>query len=400
MPKGRVQGVSIKFGEPCRLNNPVSWDILWREVADIAINDQPSRRIASVMDKQPRIHPQMEKVPVRELDAECSFFASLREDYPGFRDWWDKISRQGREAFVVRMDNELQAILILKIEEGPDESVPRLPSGKKLKICTLYVQERGMKIGERLLRTAFEYAIANSINDIYLTHFSKPNDSLVHLIEGYGFEKKEYTDEDLFLKKLRPPPTVSLSPLDLCRKYYPSFSGMPTVKKFIIPIKPIYHKRLFEDCFMEKRTPLFPQFKGSFLSEGLAIKKAYLSHSQTRSISPGDLVLFYRSEDSQALTTLGIVESLGERMAESTEIIQMVGERSVYSREEIEVFSRKPTLVILFQFLFHLQPSMKYRELIQSGILKGHPQSIVQIQEDSFRKIVGNGRIDERFIVY
>lgn len=57
----------------------------------------------------------MEKVQVRELDVESSFFASLREDYPGFRDWWNKISCQGREAFVVRMENELQAILILKI---------------------------------------------------------------------------------------------------------------------------------------------------------------------------------------------------------------------------------------------------------------------------------------------
>ena len=327
-------------------------------------------------------------------------FASLREDYPGFRDWWNKIGRQGREAFVIRIENELQAILILKIEDDLVESVPRLPSGKKLKICTLYVQERGMKIGERLLRTAFEYAIANGIDDIYLTHFSKPNDSLVHLIEGYGFEKKEYTDEDLFLKKLRPPPTVSLSPLDLSRKYYPSFYGGPRVKKFVIPIKPVYHKRLFEDCLTGKRTPLFPRFKGSFQSEGLAIKKAYLSHSQTRSISPGDLVLFYRSEDSQALTTLGVVENIGEKMTKPSEIIRMVGERSVYSREEIEDFSRIPTLVILFQFLFHLQPSIKYQDLIQFGVLNGHPQSIVQIQEDSFLKIVGSGRIDERFIVY
>ena len=352
------------------------------------------------MDKDPRIHPQMEKVPIRELDVDSSFFASLREDYPGFRDWWNKIGRQDREAFVIRMENELQAILILKVEEGLVESIPQLPSGKKLKICTLYVHERGMKIGERLLRTAFEYAITNGIDDIYLTHFSKPNDSLVHLIEGYGFEKKEYTDEDLFLKKLSPPPTVSLSPLYLCRKYYPSFYGGPQVKKFVIPIKPVYHKRLFEDCLTGKRTPLFPRFKGSFLSEGLAIKKAYLSHSQTRSIAPGDLVLFYRSEDSQALTTLGIVENVGEKMTEPSEIIRMVGERSVYSREEIEAFSRTPTLVILFQFLFHLQPFIKYRDLIRFGVLNGHPQSIVQIQEDSFRKIVGIGRIDERFIVY
>lgn len=217
-----------------------------------------------------------------------------------------------------------------------------------------------MKIGERFLRTAFEYAIANGIDDIYSTHFSKPNDTLVHLIEGYGFEKIGFTDEDLFLKKLCPPQKGSLSPLDLCRKYYPSFYGGSQVKKFVIPIKPVYHKRLFEDFTKEKRTPLFPQFKGSFLSEGLAIKKAYLSHSQTRLISPGDLILFYRSEDSQELTTLGIVESLGERMTDPSKITQMVGERSVYSREEIEDFSRTPTLVILFQVLFHLQTSMKY----------------------------------------
>ncbi|EQD25164.1 MAG: hypothetical protein D084_Lepto4C00232G0004 [Leptospirillum sp. Group IV 'UBA BS'] len=342
----------------------------------------------------------MEKVPVRELDADSSFFASLREDYPGFRKWWDRISRQGREAFVVRMENELQAILILKIEEDPVESVPPLPPGKKLKICTLYVQERGMKIGERFLRTAFEYAIANGIDDIYLTHFSKPDDSLVHLIEGYGFEKIEFTDEDLFLKRFRPPQTVSLSPLLLCKKYYPSFYGGPQVKKFVVPIKPVYHKRLFEDYITTKRAPLFPQFKGSFLSEGLAIKKAYLSHALIRSISPGDLVFFYRSEDSQALTTLGIVENIGERMTDPSEIIQMVGERSVYSRDEIEDFSRNPTLVILFQFLFHLQPSMKYQDLIQFGILNGHPQSIVQIGEKSFCEIVKNGRVDERFIVY
>ena len=35
-----------------------------------------------------------------------------------------------------------------------------------------------------------------------------------------------------------------------------------------------------------------------------------------------------------------------------------------------------------------------------SGILNGHPQSIVQIQEKSFCKVVENGRIDERFIAY
>jgi len=70
----------------------------------------------------------MEKVLVSELDVDSPFFASLRGDYPGFRKWWDRISRQGREAFVVRMENELQAILILKIEEDLVESVPQLPS--------------------------------------------------------------------------------------------------------------------------------------------------------------------------------------------------------------------------------------------------------------------------------
>lgn len=56
MPKDRVQGVSITGGA---LSIALFLGYPLREIADIAVNGQPSRKIACVMDKKPRIHPPM-----------------------------------------------------------------------------------------------------------------------------------------------------------------------------------------------------------------------------------------------------------------------------------------------------------------------------------------------------
>lgn len=372
----------------------------------IFTTEEATQYIARQSDKAPKIHPMMENVPLHTLNIEDPFFQQLRDDYPEFRGWWKKISRQGRNACVVRMNGVLWAILILKNEDEAVASFPPLPRKKRLKICTLYVHERGLKIGERLIRTAIDTAIANDIGEIYLTHFTKPDDSLVNLIEEYGFEKYGYlehphtdTKEDLFLKELLPSSTISLFPTDLCRKYYPTFYGGPNVKKFVVPIRPAYHERLFEDFGSEKRSPLFPSFRMP-LSEGFAIKKAYLSHSRIKSLEPGDLTLFYRSDDRHAITSIGIVDKSRSKMMDPNEIVRFVGKRTVYTQEEIEEFSKNPTLAILFRFLFHLKTPLDLNQLISSNVLKGAPQSITKINDGAFQKIISHGGIDEHFVVH
>jgi hypothetical protein len=81
---------------------------------------------------------------------------------------------------------------------------------------------------------------------------------------------------------------------------------------------------------------LFPDFVGSAGSQtqlfstenqaGNAIKMAYLCYANTKQILPGDIVLFYRSADEQAITTFGIVESC-ETLTDSESIVARVKRR-------------------------------------------------------------------------
>jgi hypothetical protein len=75
---------------------------------------------------------------------------------------------------------------------------------------------------------------------------------------------------------------------------------------------------------------------------GNAIKMAYLSHAQTNSIEPGSVLLFYRSGDDQALTSIGIVESY-EQLSDVDAIVSKVKRRTVYTLPDIQKMAEKPT---------------------------------------------------------
>src|SRR3970282_570666 len=90
---------------------------------------------------------------------------------------------------------------------------------------------------------------------------------------------------------------------------------------------------------------------------GNAIKMAYLCHAQTRIISPGDIVLFYRSGDERAITTIGVAESY-ETLADASEIVAKVKRRTVYSMADINLMAQEPTRVMLFRLVRHLTNSL------------------------------------------
>ncbi|KAB3542744.1 MAG: hypothetical protein C5617_008665 [ANME-2 cluster archaeon] len=65
--------------------------------------------------------------------------------------------------------------------------------------------------------------------------------------------------------------------------------------------------------------------------------------------------------------------------------------------EDIENIAKKPTLVILFTWHFHLPTPLKLNELETMGI--SAPQSIAQISDEKYLRIKTRGGIDERFTV-
>lgn len=343
---------------------------------------------------------------VSDLDLNDPIFDSLKKDYD-FEIWFNKISKEGRECFYSKInDGKLGAIMIYKFEEEPIPSNPPYPSQKRLKIATLKVSKEGHKIGELLLKVAFNIAAENNLSEIYLTHFTEKEDKLVFLISHFGFKHAgilpENNNEDVYIKKLYPGADAynKLTPLKISEDYYPSFYDGDKVRKFVIPIRPEYHNRLFTDFYIGgHRQATIAEIGGEFIVEGNTIKKAYLTNSGIQKLKKGDIILFYRSGDLKAITSLGIIDDVCYSLSDSEEIMKIIGKRSVYSKNEIESF-RKPLTIILFRHHLNIKNPLNLSKLKKSGILKSHPQSIHQIDKEKYIKLKELGEINERFTVH
>lgn len=340
---------------------------------------------------------------LHNIDLEDTFFDSLRADYD-FNKWFKQKCREGRKCYVHKLSNgTLGAILIFKIEDEFIPTTPPLPKEKRLKISTLKVDRVGFKIGELLLKVAIDEALKNKIDEIYLTHFTEKEDRLVDLITEYGFyhagEIIGKKNEDVYAKRLssETDDISHLTPAEISRMYYPSICDSESVNKFIIPILPEFHDRLFTD-YKSRQTHLSEYF-GEFTIEGNTIKKAYLTGSNIKKIKSGDIIFFYRSRDTKAITSIGVVDAFHPEKSKLDEIMRIIGKRSVYTSEEIENM-KKPLGIILFRHHFHLQKDVPLRIARELKILSGHPQSISQISEEQYITLKKNGGVDERFTIH
>ena len=97
------------------------------------------------------------------------------------------------------------------------------------------------------------------------------------------------------------------------------------------------------------------------------------------------------------ITSLGVIEKVLYGLQDEDEIFRNVRKRTVYSMKEIEKLAKKPTLVILFKWHFHLPNPLKLNDLKTMGI--SAPQSIAQISDEKYLQIKMRGGIDERFTV-
>lgn len=336
------------------------------------------------------------------LDIRDSFFDSLKTEYKEFEDWWKRIASRDCYAYL-NDDNQINALLIPKIETNKDIDFDFSSAlNKILKICLFKVSPRGqgLKLGERLLKIAFDYAEANHINDIYLTHFCDDNDYLVCLIESYGFYKYTLNSrgEWIFLKhisKLTKDNTTDISELN--RKYYPSFCSNKNIRKHIIPILPYFHDKLFPDYQYDGEHQINLLLENT-PSEGNSIKKAYICNANTTKIQTNDILLFYRTKDYKCITTLGIVDEVYYKKRDPNDIYKLISKRTVFDLKDIEKLCKKNVLVILFKQQFHLKNHYPYEKLYESGIIHGPIQTIMEISDDNYQQII-QGNIDARFII-
>ncbi len=342
--------------------------------------------LTGLFEKKSIFIPNVQEIPVYKLSVKDSFFSSLIRDYLGFENWFKRICEENRKAWAVFMDNgNLGALLIIKDEIN--NGVIPLPTKIILKMCTFKVDEelRGRKIGELFLKACFGYCLENCYQATYLTTIAETHKELFNLCLEFGFTQTPYNEREIALYKSFLPPAqdeeLHLDPLEFHIKYYPYYMSGSQINKFVFPVIPKYHRILFPDC--QNQTELF--YPNEAVNNG--ILKAYICNSNNTKVRKGDLVLFYRSRDWQAITTLGIVEEV-LRTDDPNEVAAVVSKRTVYTFEEINEISKKTALVILFRQIKHLNIPIKYHELRKKKIIKNHLESITTISDTGFSEIV------------
>lgn len=345
-------------------------------------------------------HSLLRKCYAHEIDIDQPFFDSLKSEYgdADFNTWYNKCIKESRECYTYEVEDKVKAFLMLKEENEPIETHNPIPAATRVKIATLKVDLTGSKIGELFLKIAFQYCISNQIFEIYLTHFETEDDTLIYLIDNFGFEKVgelAKNGEPVYLKKFIPE-TTDLSSLEIARKYYPSFKDDESVRKFVIPIIPEFHDKLFPD-YRNRQMKLTDYYENNI--PGNTIKKAYLSSRYSSRMRLGDIVLFYRSHDQKVITSLGIVDQEPIMTSDINELNRIVGKRSVYLEEQLKEKADKAVFIIRFKHHFYLPNPLKLSELIQKNILNGPPQSTTEINHEQYLALKTGGKLDERFTV-
>ncbi len=321
--------------------------------------------------------PTVEERVGYQLSVDDPFFDSLKLDYAPFESWFrEKVQRKSRPCRVVFGANgEIEALAILKIESGREHDL----AGKLLKVCTFKVapQAGGAKRGELILKSVFQFAQENGIDQIYVEVFPH-HVGVVRLFSDFGFHELDGRTQDgqlVLAKNRRPPPESSqLDPLQFHRDF-----GPPAVlvrRAFVVPIQPQWHDVLFPEARIQGQ--LFgPNASGN------AIMKAYLSRSLITTLAPGDTLLFYRSIDLSAITVIGVVESV-TRSSNADEIRRLVGLRTVYPDAEIRLMCEddRSVLAILFRQDRVLPAPWPLRQLKKTRLLKGPPQTIQRVNDE------------------
>lgn len=357
--------------------------------------EQALSLFSAVFEKRIVKLPNLEPIQLHQVRDELQdkLFDSLRSDYPNFDKWFIDACQAGRRGWIARdFEEKLGAICIYKEEIDPQVTADCRLTGRILKLCTFKVERNvgGQKIGELLLKAAFKHATQNKYEKIYVTVKSK-HVELIDMLSDFGFEAVgvDMNSDDVFVKD-QPlvSPESNLDPIQYHVRYSPYFKAGAEIGKFLVPIQPAFHAQLFPEA--SSRQLKLP-FAGP--TPGNAIKLAYLCKANLGTIKSGDVLVFYRSEDFQSCTTIGIVESV-ERLVDADMILERVLKRTVYVREEIEKICATGCLTMLFRLQGHL-PSVVTMNYLESLGIKGPIQTIRKISHEQFLFIAKQGQFED-----
>lgn len=255
-------------------------------------------------------------VPLSTMRVDEPFFDSLRADYREFDEWYARVAHEGRKAWIVASESvNIAALCVYKVEaegEWINDDGETLPD-RFLKLCTFKVQDVGIRYGERLLYTAFNYALLNDLSAVYVQIRQGRHQRLSALLQDFGFREKGcYKRDKSYVKYMRPDVEkvknclTEMQRFDYAVDYYPYHIDGPTVRKFIVSLTESAHDALFPDAKIQLLA--LPSEDRPVIGDAHAIRKTFLHVGFMASMRPADLLFFYVKGSYGQVDCMGIVE--------------------------------------------------------------------------------------------
>ncbi|WP_426669774.1 PIN domain-containing protein [Mucilaginibacter sp. McL0603] len=333
------------------------------------------------------------------------FFDSLKEDYVGFERWFNKKFNDKAYITINKDNGHLLSFLFLKREDENEvysDIEPIFKPKKRLKVGTFKVVGNGFRIGERFLKIIFDNALANKVEEIYLTIFNKRDEQLrlIELLEIWGFQywgQKE-NDECVYVRNFERKFDIK-NP----RLTYPYLST--NNKIFLVPIYPEYHTDLFPDSILRTESPL------DFIENEPhrnAIIKVYVSRSWERNIHKGDTLVFYRTGGiyKGVISTICIAEEVIQNFKDEDDFVNICKKRSVYSekslRNQWRYSSTSKPFIVSMLYVYSFPKRSNLKTLIENDVIasiEDVPRGFKQITTEQFKTIIKLTDTNASFII-
>lgn len=342
------------------------------------------------------------------IDLNDKFFDSLKEDYPGFEQWFNR--KADETAYICKIDDQIAAFLYLKVEDENENYADISPSftrKRRLKIGTFKVALNGYKLGERFLKIIFDNAIQFKVHEIYVTVFDKriEQQRLIKLFEDFGFTHYGYKhhsteDELVYVRSMKP--IVNLETPKYMYPYIPIRGN----SIYFVSIYPEYHTDLFPDSILRTESPNDFTENEPFRN---AISKVYISRALERNLASGDVLVFYRTGGTYkgVVTTIGVVESVVTNIRSEDEFIGLCRRRSVFSDDELrQHWNRSPDnrpFIVNFLYAYSLPKRPNLKKLIELGIFTNAyslPRGFGKLTHKNFMEIMREGQANESIIIH
>jgi hypothetical protein len=341
----------------------------------------------------------LEKKQFKKIDINDTFFESLINDYPGFKDWFKR--KVNEEAYIQINKGNLEGFLYLKYENGPITDVtPHIECEKALKIGTLKIVPHGTRLGERFIKKALDFAVIGKVDLCYVTIFEK-HKALVKLFEKYGFARNGYEkgDELVLVKSMKDIKNDIL--LD-----YPLINTKHK-EKFLLSIYPEYHSIMFPDSILNNESVDILED----VTITNSIHKTYVTNMRVKKAKPGDIFVMYRTgtmgkpaEYTAVATSVCVVEEVRSQyeFKDFNEFYKYITTYSILDRNQIQSYYNKQATTYAVKMTYNAALSKRLirQKLADNiGLNRKTRWSFIRLTDEQFFSIIEEGGVSESLII-